>query len=201
MDLIVHGDASYLSETKARSRAAGVYYLGDRKKPNILNAPIPCTSSILDVVVSSATEAEYGAAFLNTKQTAPIRGTLADLGHVQEPTLMYIDNAAADGIANDTVTQKFSKAMDMRYHLVRDRVRQGQIAVTWAAGCTNVADYLTKAHPTKHFVAMRPFFVSTPIHDDPEWTTVGCKTPGTARLSVIHLPDPRPPTKRLTFAS
>jgi len=30
MDLIVHGDASYLSETKARSRAAGVYYLGDR---------------------------------------------------------------------------------------------------------------------------------------------------------------------------
>jgi hypothetical protein len=29
---------------------------------------------------------------------------------------MYINNAAANGIANDSVTQKFSKDMDMRYH-------------------------------------------------------------------------------------
>lgn len=198
MDLIVHGDASYLSETKARSRAGGFFFLGDRKNPDLLNAPILCTSSILDVVVSSASEAEYGAAFLNTKQTTPIRGTLDTLGYEQQSTLMYIDNEAADGIANDTVTQKFSKAMDMRYHLVRDRVRQGQIAVTWAAGRTNVADYLTKAHPTKHFAAMRPFFVSTPTTDvDSEWTTVGARPKGPARLSIMNLPDPRPPQNRV----
>jgi hypothetical protein len=201
MDLIVHGDASYLSETKARSRAAGFFYLGDRNNPDVLNAPLLCTSSILDVVVSSATEAEYGAAFLNTKQTAPLRDTLATLGHVQQPTLMYMDNAAAVGIATDAVTQKYSKAMDMRFHLVRDRTRQGQVDVTWAPGRTNVADYLTKAHPTKHFVAMRPFFISTPPEpptDDPQnsWTLVGKKLPPPTRLSVTQLPDPRPPTQR-----
>ena len=43
MDLIVQGDASYLSETKARSRGAGVFFLGDKNQPEILNAPLHCS--------------------------------------------------------------------------------------------------------------------------------------------------------------
>ena len=199
MDLIVHGDASYLSETNARSRAAGVFYLGDRHNPDTLNAPILCLSTILDVVVSSATEAEYGAAYLNSKQVAPLRGLLGDMGYTQEPTIMYIDNKAAAGIANDSVTQRHSKAMDMRFHFVRDRVRQGQLCVTWAPGRKNLADYLTKAHPTKHFVRMRAFFVTTPPTDT-EWTKVKKYAAQELnqnlqrRLTVQDLPDPRPPS-------
>ena len=196
MDLIVHSDASYLSETRSRSRAAGVFFLGDRLHPEIINAPILCISSILDVTVAAATEAEYGTAFVNTKQTAPLRITLNDLRHPQAPTLMFIDNKAAVGIANETVTQRHSKAMDMRYHFVRDRVRQKQIEVTWGPGRENLADYLSKAHPTKHFVAMRPFFVSTPLSDG-QWTTVGRYAPPQAlhrRLTLADLPDPRSPT-------
>jgi len=210
MHLIVHGDASYLSETNARSRAAGVFFLGDAQNPDVLNAPVLCTSTILDVVVAAATEAEYGAAYLNTKQTAPIRGVLHDMGHTQPPTPMFIDNKAAEGIANDTVTMRHSKAMDMRFHLVRDRVRQGQLKVIWAPGRANLADYLTKAHPTKHFVAMRPFFVRTPPTDprwQPEsptsgqWTTVGRyahQAPFIRRLTVTDIPDPRPPSSLKT---
>ena len=201
MDLIVHGDASYLSETKARSRGAGVFFLGDRTQPETLNTLFHCSSTILDVVVAAATEAEYGAAYLNAKQIAPLVNTLEDLGHPQKPNLLFIDNKAAEGIANDTVTQRHSKAMDMRYHLVRDRVRQGQLCVTWAPGNQNLADYLTKAHPTKHFVAMRPFFVTTPPSDS-QWTTVGRDTNTGAhsrrlcrRLTLADLPDPRPPSK------
>ena len=199
MDLIVHGDASYLSETNARSRAAGVFYLGDRHNPDTLNAPILCLSTILDVVVSSATEAEYGAAYLNSKQVAPLRGLLGDMGYTQEPTIMYIDNKAAADIANDSVTQRHSKAMDMRFHFVRDRVRQGQLCVTWAPGRKNLADYLTKAHPTKHFVRMRAFFVTTPPTDT-EWTKVKKYAAQELnqnlqrRLTVQDLPDPRPPS-------
>ena len=79
MDLIIHGDASYLSETNSRSRAAGVYYLGDHLHPDIINAPILCTTAILDVVVSAAGEAEYGALFVNAKQAVPIRHTLVSM--------------------------------------------------------------------------------------------------------------------------
>ena len=201
MDMIVHGDASYLSETKARSRVAGVYYLGDKDHPDTLNAPFLCTSAILDVVVTAATEAEYGAAYTNAKQIATLRGILHDLGHPQAPTLMVIDNKAAEGIANDTVTQRHSKAMDMRFHFVRDRVRQGQIRVVWQPGRRNLADYFTKAHPTKHYMAMRQFFVSTPPLPD-DWTLVGrhaAPAQLTRRLTLADLPDPRPPSHRPTI--
>lgn len=198
MQLIVHSDASYLSETHSRSRAAGAFFLGDQEHPDILNAPILCTTEILDVVVAAAAEAEYGATFINTKRAVPLQHTLQDLECTQQPVLLFTDNKCTDGIANDTVTQRHSKAMDMRYHFVRDRVRQGQLIVKWAPGHTNLADYLSKAHPTKHFVAMRPFFVTTPP-TDASWTTVtrsSAPTGGhTGRLTTAQLPDPRAPPR------
>ena len=106
---------------------------------------------------------------------------------------MFTDNKCAAGIANDTVTQRHSKAMDMRYHFTRDRVRQGQFSVQWAPGNTNLADYLTKAHPTSHFTAMRPFFVTTPSEDG-TWTAVHSRAL-VHRLTLADLPDPRPPRR------
>ena len=119
--------------------------------------------------------------------SAPLQHTLTDLGNPPDPALMFTDNKCVDGVANDTVTQRHSKAMDMRYHFVRDRVRQGQIRRT-----TNLADYLTKTHPNKHFAAMRPFSVGT-LTPDSSWTTV-CLTrgvPNQSRLTTADLPDPR----------
>lgn len=192
MDLIVHSDASYLSETKARSRGGGFFFLGDHASPDTLNAPILCTSTILDVVVSAATEAEYGTAYLNTKHTVMLRHVLSCIGHPQAPTHLIMDNKAAAGIANDTVTQRQSKAMDMRFHFVRDRVRQQQIRAIWQAGRHNLADFLTKAHPTKHFLAMRQFFIS-PAPLPTGWTLAGRHPPPSRkRLTTADIPDPRP---------
>ena len=42
--------------------------------------------------------------------------TLNDLGHPQPPTTLVADNSTASGIANDTVKQRRSKAVDMRCH-------------------------------------------------------------------------------------
>ena len=66
------------------------------------------------------------------------------------------------GIANDQVKQKLSKAIDMRYHWVRDQVRQGKMTITWAQGSTYLADYFTKAHPVQHYVNIRHIYVHTP---------------------------------------
>ena len=51
------------------------------------------------------------------------------------------DNNTASGIATDAVKQKRSKAIDMRFYWIRDRVRQGQFQVYWRKGATNRADY------------------------------------------------------------
>ena len=67
-------------------------------------------------VVSSAAEAETGGLFYNGKEACPIHTTLSELGFLQGPTPIQTDNSTACNIANETVKQRQSKAMDMRYY-------------------------------------------------------------------------------------
>lgn len=79
---------------------------------------------------------------------------------------MKTDNACAAGIANKTVKQKRSKAMDMRFDWIRDRVKQGQFFVYWRKGEENLADYFTKHHPVEHHRKMRPTYLHTGYASD-----------------------------------
>lgn len=170
MILTLHSDASYLSETEARSRAGGFFYLGNQidtsptGPPQKINGPIHINSKIMHNVLASATEAEVGALFHNAQDAAMIRETLQFLGHTQPPTPIQTDNSCAEGIVNDTVKQKRSKAIDMRFYWVRDRVRQGQFVIFWRKGQDNLADYFTKHFPPKHHQDMRPIY----LYEEPE---------------------------------
>jgi len=159
MHLWASSDASYLSAPQAKSRAGGYFFLSSkptqtsRKTPKTppLNGPIHTISKIIKAVMSSAMEAEVGATFINAREACPIRVALEELGHPQGPTPMEVDNSAAVGFANGTIKHKRSKAIDMRFHWVRDRVRQGQFHIYWIPGKQNeMADYLSKHHPTSH---------------------------------------------------
>ena len=174
-DMILHveSDASYLSETKGRSRAAGVHYLSCRSlNPHVAptanddstprNGAIYVHCQILKEVLSSAAEAELAALFHNGKEAYSIRNILQELGHLQPPTPIVTDNSTASGIANDTVKQKRSKAMDMRFYWIRDRVRQGQFHVYWKQGILNRADYFTKHHSAAHHQQMRSHYLHSP---------------------------------------
>ena len=110
-------------------------------------------------VLSSAAEAELAALFHNGKEACPIRICLEELGHPQPPTAMITDNSTAFGIANDTVKQKRSKAIDMRFYWIRDRVRQGHFHVYWKRGSLNRADYFTKHHPASHHQQIRSSYL------------------------------------------
>ena len=57
--------------------------------------------------------------------------------------------------------QKRSKAIDMRFYWVRDRVKQNQFLIYWRSDANNVGDYVSKHHPPAHHQTMRPkFFVN-----------------------------------------
>jgi hypothetical protein len=129
MILHVHSDASYLSEPKSRSRAGGIFFLSDRtSKPTPTSAPPPTNGAIhvncniMRVIVASATEAEFAALFFNAQDACMVRTSLAELGHPQPSTTIQTDNECAKGIANDTVKQKRSKAIDMPLAFQRDFV-------------------------------------------------------------------------------
>jgi hypothetical protein len=173
-DMILHveSDASYQSETKSRSRVAGYHYLGPKPNPALsdtdeapaipANGPITVISSILNVIVSSAAEAETAALYYNCREACALRTCLEEMGHAQPATPVVTDNSTAAGIANDTIKQRCSKAMDMRFYWVRDRVRQKQFKIHWKKGSLNHADYFSKHHPTSHHRSVRSTFLYDP---------------------------------------
>jgi hypothetical protein len=57
------------------------------------------------------------------------------------------DNTTAIGLANDNIKMKRSKAIDMRFHWIRDRVRQNQFYLVYIPTKENIADYMTKNLP------------------------------------------------------
>jgi hypothetical protein len=132
MILHIHSDTYYLSVSNARSRLGGLFFLGNKSpKQDMLNGSILNLASVIKNVVASAAESEVGACFHNAQSGAPLRVTLTELGHTQPPTPLCTDNSTAFGIFNETIKQKRSKAMDMRYHWLTDRVRQKQFDVYW----------------------------------------------------------------------
>ena len=162
MQLCAQSDASYHSESGARSRAGGILYFGTDSSGNI-NGAVDYLSTIIPTVCSSAAEAEYAALFLLGREATNARHILHDLGYPQDTTTIMCDNSCAVGIANNDVKQKRSKAIDMRYHWIRDQVQQCKFKIIWEKGSANLADYFTKAHPVSHYAVMRRTYVHTPI--------------------------------------
>ena len=151
MQLCGHTDASYLSVSKARSRAAAYFYLSNNygsllppdqesKLPARPNGAVHVISTLMQQVLFSATEAEVSATFYSCQDAVPLRNTLADLGHVQGATLIITYNDFCEGILNNTVKQRRSKAMDMQFYWVKYRIAQGQFKLLWRSSRENIAD-------------------------------------------------------------
>ena len=162
MLLAVISDGSHLSQERAGSIAGGYHHLTNKEASQYeINAPIHALCSSIPTVCAAASETEYASLFLNAQQAYFERTCLAALGYHQPPTHLYADNSAAVGIANYTVKLKRSKAIDMRYHWIRDRVRQGVFDVSWSAGPDNIADYFTKLQPAKRQKMFEAIFTHT----------------------------------------
>ena len=129
--LFIHSDASYLSVTKVSCRASEVFFLSDPKPDaltfseytQIINGFIFIMCKILCNIMASAAEAEYGALFLNGQAAVPIRTKLLEMHHPQTPTPIRVDKPTAVVIANKSIKQKRSKAMDMRFHWIHDNFK------------------------------------------------------------------------------
>jgi hypothetical protein len=158
MILSVCSDAAYLVLPNARSRAAGLFFLSDRHSTTSnppspkLNGPIHVLCKTLRTVAASASEAETGALFLNAQEAVPMITALQEMGHPQPVggTPLETDNATAHGILHAQVRMRKSKAFDMRYHWLKDRIAQKQFNLYWKKGATNAADYFSKHHPPAH---------------------------------------------------
>jgi hypothetical protein len=162
MVLAAHSDASYLSEPQARSRAGGHFFLSSNADIPPNNGAILNIAHIIKHVMASATEAELAALFITAREAVYIRIILMELGHKQPATPLQTDNAMAEAVTNGKVQPKRTKAMDMRFHWLRDRECQKQFRIYWRPGHSNYADYWTKHHSAKHHQHIRREFI-TPL--------------------------------------
>ena len=106
--------------------------------------------------MASAAEAELAALFMNSQEAVALRNCLEAMGFPQPATPMKTDNSTASGILNNTMKQKRSKAIDVRFYWLRDRAKQGQFYIYWDSGKHNLADFYTKHHPPLYHRTNRP---------------------------------------------
>jgi hypothetical protein len=70
------------------------------------------------------------------------------------------DNTTAEGVINNNIQPKCTKAMDMRFNWLRNQEAQGQLKIYWRPGGTNLADYFTKHHLPAHHVNVRAEYLT-----------------------------------------
>ena len=81
MVLAAHSDATYLSETKARSQAGGHFFMaGDTTYPTN-NGAVLTIAQIIKAAMSSTAEAELGALYINCREAIPACQLLEEMGH------------------------------------------------------------------------------------------------------------------------
>ena len=97
--------------------------------------------------MTSASEAEMAALFLNCKTAIPLRIALEEMGHPQPRTPVITDNSSAEGLVNKTMVAKQAKSHDLRLNWLKCREAQKQFHLIWRQGKDNKADYHTKKTP------------------------------------------------------
>ena len=120
--------------------------------------------------------------------------SLKEMGHQQPPTRVVTYSATSDGFVNDNIQQQKSIAIDMRFYLLRDMVRQGHYLVFWEREKDNLSKYFTKYHPTKHHRSTRGTYI---VPTDNSSKHACYQVPSDLQECVQSLPLP-PPGKRAT---
>jgi hypothetical protein len=75
-----------------------------------------------------------------------LRNLLKELDHPQlESTIIYIDNKSAIQLAKNSVMHGRSKYIEIRFHFLRDQVKQKVVTLEYCSTKEQVADIFTKA--------------------------------------------------------
>jgi hypothetical protein len=89
----------------------GYFFLGSiprDSEPIFINGAIHITCTICKLVAALAAKAELGALFLNAQEAKVIQLVLEELGHLQPPTPIHINNTTTVGIVNNKIKRQWS---------------------------------------------------------------------------------------------
>ena len=133
-----YSDASYGSG-KDRKSVSGIFI-------TINNCPIIWSSRKQTITAQSTVEAEYVALSEASKQIAWVSQMLEELGiKYEKPIKMNEDNQGTIALTNNPILSRRSKHIDIKYHYIREQVRNGLITLSYCPTTEMIADILTKS--------------------------------------------------------
>ena len=122
----------------AKSTRGYVFFLGD--------AAFSWSSKLQPTTASSTAEAEYISLYFGGQQAAWLRNFYEELySPLDHPIQIYCDSQPAIAILKNEGNHAHSRYFHIRYHVVRERVENGEIEVDYIGTDSNIADVLTKA--------------------------------------------------------
>jgi hypothetical protein len=173
--LCVWSDSSYANDNDAITTDGNMAMLMDRNSLHELlkrnELPkfncISYSSRRQREVAISSTEAEYIGEFRATLLTLYLNGILDEIGFSNgDSTFMFIDNQSTEYIASDYRTGQRTKHMNVRYHLVRSNVMNGNIRFYHVNSLDNLSDLLSKPVVGVYYETQRDNVMAGTYHPD-----------------------------------
>jgi hypothetical protein len=79
MTLAAHSDASFLSESKSRSRVGSHIFISENDHIPRTNGPVLSIAGVIKTFMASVAEAELAALFTTAQEMVPLRNTLEEI--------------------------------------------------------------------------------------------------------------------------
>lgn len=148
-ELVAFTDSDYAGDIDDRKSTSGyVFLLG--------SGSIAWASKKQAVVSLSTTEAEFISAAMCACQCIWLNRILDSLCFSQsKSSVIFCDNSSAVKLSKNPVMHGRSKHIDVRYHFLRDLVKDGRIELVHCGTAEQVADILTKPLKADTFVKLR----------------------------------------------
>ena len=144
---IGYTDSDFMSDKDSRKSTSGsVFTLG--------GGAVVWRSVKQSNIADSTMEAEYIAACEAAKEAVWLKKFITDLEvvpNMDKPIVLCCDNSGAVTNSKEPRSHKRGKHIERKYHLIREIVHRGDVAVMKIASQDNFADPFTKTLPAKSF--------------------------------------------------
>jgi hypothetical protein len=144
----MYSDADWANDVETRRSVSGAAIM--------LHGDLIHYKSGLQRVIATSTYGSECIAMSSLVQEAMyLKKLLRDLGLEQRPMPLLGDNQAANSFMENPIQDGKSKHIDVCFKLIRERVSNGDVKVSYVKSNDNLADIFTKPLTGRKFVEMR----------------------------------------------
>lgn len=148
-EVLVYTDSDFAGDIDSRKSTSGYVFLLD-------NTAVAWSSKKQPIVTFSTTEAEYVAASTCACQTIWFERVLEEFGYdTTEGIIIHCDNTSTIKLSKNPVFHGRCKHIGVRFHFLRDLVKEGRVSLKHCGTQEQVADIFTKPLGREVFETLR----------------------------------------------